>query len=368
MTASVPKADLDTWIGSVHTARDRSQFPDIRKRIQDALYQALLVHGVGDIAVNGDVAYNMMLLLAGRGALPKFFGPVSAADPPGFRTANQLYQPLDASRLHSDVALAAKLARSVEVTNEFVFGTIDDALLVVKDGLRLWPDVGELWRQSGVIAIAQGRYADAISDLGRASSIKPDMIHLQQPLTRAHELLADATRGARGEYLDATLAFHRTPLQVLTLDVASFGVYTLYWFIRNRRLAERRLGIKPMPIWQWVVPLWNVIVYYSSAIIIGKRVKAAGIDYRVPFVWQAVALMIISSLWRLPNPWWLLSLASSLALATMHVSLNRAEKLDYPTLASPRLTVWEYIIIVVGLALLALAIIGTLMPDTTPVK
>jgi hypothetical protein len=51
----------------------------------------------------------------------------------------------------------------------------------------------------------------------------------------------------------------------LLLDLTSFGLYAYYWFIRNHRLAERRLGIAPTPIWHWFIPFFNVFVFYNGA-------------------------------------------------------------------------------------------------------
>ncbi len=358
---SVSKTQLDRWIG-VDSPVERSVFPETRKRAQDALYAALLGHQIGGVALTEGLAHDLMLLLAGAGGSP-------APD------ARQLYASLDPASLDPQISAAAERARAAEVTNAFVFGTLEDAEANANEGVRLWPDSAELCRLTGIVALARGRHADAAANFEHAIALGAEAARVSEPLSHARWLLGHWGPGAQTDGALGTApqpgtipAFHRSPVQVLLLDLTSFGLYAYYWFIRNNRLAERRLGIAPTPIWHWFVPFFNVFVFYNGAATIGKRVEASGLLPAVAFVWQAVALTLISALWRLPEGWWLLSFASSFVLVSMHVSLDHAERIDFPTLGRPRLNGWEYTIIVLGAILSVLAVIGTFLPDTTPAQ
>jgi hypothetical protein len=177
------------------------------------------------------------------------------------------------------------------------------------------------------------------------------------------------SREDAGDYVNPALLFNRTPLQVFLLDLATLGLYSLYWLIRNRRLAEYRLSINPMPYWHYLillVPFWGMVVYVQTASIIGRRVEATGIRYPISFAWQAGLLGLVSTLWRLPDPWWLFAYASAIFLATMQVSLNRAEARDNRSRGKLRLTRWEIAILILGLPFFVIVCAGAFYDSLNP--
>jgi hypothetical protein len=118
--------------------------------------------------------------------------------------------------------------------------------------------------------------------------------------------------------------FNRRPIHVFLLDVATFRFYTIYYLVFNYHAAQVRLGRPPTPGRRviWLLP-YSYFVGFST---IGKRVQV-----RVPM--------------------WLLYVASSALLASMHRKVARAEAADFPTLSRPTLTRAEIVVIVVGLSL-----------------
>lgn len=159
--------------------------------------------------------------------------------------------------------------------------------------------------------------------------------------------------------------FFRTPLQVLILGYASFGFYGVYWLIRGRRIAENRLDLERTSYWYylfWLIPIVAIFSGCKSASIIENRIAVSGTARPViPFWAIAFLYFVVDALWKLPDPYWLISVFSPVYIATMSVSLGRAERTDYPALSWPRLTACEWVILLLGGLVLVLGLIVSAM-------
>ena len=157
--------------------------------------------------------------------------------------------------------------------------------------------------------------------------------------------------------------FFRTPLQVAILGYATFGLYSFYWLIRGRRLAEKCLGESITSYWWylfWIIPIVGLVSGIKCAGMVQDRVVAAGIGRpAVSLGVQTFFLFIIGAFWRLPDPYWLISIIVPVCLlGGMHVALARAERADYPAFRWPRLGVWEWILVIVGGCFWVLMLLG----------
>jgi hypothetical protein len=149
--------------------------------------------------------------------------------------------------------------------------------------------------------------------------------------------------GRSGALAPVTIGLLRTPFQVLFLDYATLGCYSLFWAIRCRRLSELRLGYAPLPYWvslTYVIPLWNVGLLISSLNLTCRRTRAAGIHPPIPFGWQAAAALGVGACCALPSPYSFVACLSSIFIATMQVSLLHAERADRLGPVQ-RLNAWE---------------------------
>ena len=162
--------------------------------------------------------------------------------------------------------------------------------------------------------------------------------------------------------------FYRTPFQIALLSFATLNTYSVYYVIRGLRLAERRMGQRERSYWfaLWlIVPGLNIAYFYGSFNRICERVRTSGVNPPVNFGLQALAMNVVDLLWRLPDPYWLISLLSSILLGTIHMSVAQAERLDEPEYVWPPLNWFEWLLIVLGFAFLSLGMIGTAMTDAT---
>ncbi|HEV2740644.1 MAG TPA: hypothetical protein VGU66_18935 [Candidatus Elarobacter sp.] len=165
--------------------------------------------------------------------------------------------------------------------------------------------------------------------------------------------------------------FERSPLVVFALDVATFGFYGIYYAIRGRRLAARRLDtyqITPYTSAMWLLlPLVNIVLYIGMFNTIGRRVHASGVRTPVLLGLLAFVMVVVSALYRLPDPWWFISLTSSVALGAIHVPVALAERRDDPARTWARLHWFEIVLLVLGgLALIALSLLDPFGESVPP--
>jgi hypothetical protein len=188
MQPPVSKSDIDRWIGYLSNWRQRRQFYDRRKSTQGTLVVALTLEGVGATPVNGDVAYSLMLLIAGRGDIPEIMRDFTSADLPGMESALRLYRDLNTASLSEAVNAAAKATRSIEISNEVAFGTTDRAKYIADGAIRLWPHEPDFYRQHGILMLALGKYPEAVAQLSAARAGNSELLNLAEPLARAERL------------------------------------------------------------------------------------------------------------------------------------------------------------------------------------
>jgi hypothetical protein len=164
--------------------------------------------------------------------------------------------------------------------------------------------------------------------------------------------------------------FERSPLAVFALDVATFSAYSLYYAIRGRRLAERRLDLYQLTsYWSalWLLlPLVNVVVFVGMFNALDRRTRASGVQPRVPLGVLAFIMVVVAALWRLPDPWSFISTLSSVLFAAIHVPVALAERRDDPARRWAKLHWFEIVILVLGSVLVVLVSLGEFI-DTPPV-
>lgn len=188
---------------------------------------------------------------------------------------------------------------------------------------------------------------------------------LSQRLPTAAEVLAElhAADPIHGN------GFYRTPSQVYGLTLVTFGIYALYYLIRGRKLAQRRLGKTEETYWtalKLLIPIYGVFYYFAGWSLIGDRVKVSGIRPFLPVAVLIIPLFMANILWRLPGPIWTpLYFFGIGCFAVIAVFVAEAERKDHPDYSWPRLTVTERVIGAMCTIFSLLALIG-LFEKTKP--
>jgi hypothetical protein len=146
----------------------------------------------------------------------------------------------------------------------------------------------------------------------------------------------------------------------IVLSLCSFSIYQIYWFYQQwkRIRASSREAISPF--WRaffgvlWVIPLLRRI---------RQRAEVGGI--RVG--WGAGALgtlfIVLSVLWRLPDPWWLVTFGSLVALVpAVQTSQEINASANNPEGLNNQYTTANVVTIVLGGLLLVLSVVETVNP------
>jgi hypothetical protein len=164
----------------------------------------------------------------------------------------------------------------------------------------------------------------------------------------------DATPAETSQVLPPFLA---VPVWKLALmSFFTFGTYELYWFYRNwqRVRVREQVDIRPS-----LRALFALFFCYSCF----KRMKtyglARGIAPSPPILLLTILWIVIVISGRLPNPLWLISLLSFVFLLPMQAYANRINWQESPGHdRNARLTAWNWVGILVGGCLIALALMG----------
>ncbi len=176
------------WIGSVGCDNDKANFHVTRKNCQNELFGEVFQTLFGEPAEhNGEIAFLLVHLLSGRCAIPFVRESLRSVNESNLDEADRIFKTVSTEQKSQVNGLAMFLC-SLEVTNETLESHYENALSIADFGVERWPDVGELWRQRGVLKIALGRYSDAARDLAHAKSLNPSMLQLEEPIECATKL------------------------------------------------------------------------------------------------------------------------------------------------------------------------------------
>lgn len=153
------------------------------------------------------------------------------------------------------------------------------------------------------------------------------------------------------------------PISIAKLVLMCFGTlgfYQYYWFYRNWTAHKQRTGEDIFPFWRTV---FGVIFCYPLVRRIGEAASGHGLEVR-GLGWWAAAWIIPSLLWRLPDPYWLVTYLSIFALIPVQRVVNRLNAQVAPGHdANARLNGWNWLAVFPGLPVFALAVWGTFFPE-----
>jgi hypothetical protein len=145
------------------------------------------------------------------------------------------------------------------------------------------------------------------------------------------------------------------------MSTCTFGLYELYWFYKNWVLIKERTQQSIMPFWRaFFAPIWA----YSCFKHIRTSAEENAIPGTLPIGLLAITYFIVQALWRLPDPFWLVSyLSFALMLPANSVALKVNTHLvpDYEN--NSRFSAWNWVGLVLGGSLFVLAILGLVLPE-----
>jgi len=140
----------------------------------------------------------------------------------------------------------------------------------------------------------------------------------------------------------------------------TFGLYEFYWFYRNWQRVRVRQQVDISPFWR---ALFGVIFCYPCFARIQKFGAKQGVDSAPPILVLTIGWIITTIAWRLPNPFWLISLFSFVFVIPVQAYVNRINLAKTPAHdPNSRLTVRNWVGVVIGGILFLLVIVGLFAP------
>lgn len=146
--------------------------------------------------------------------------------------------------------------------------------------------------------------------------------------------------------------------KLIILSVATFGIYEVYWFYKQWKSfkAERDLKVTP-----WARAIFAGIMSYSLFKEVSKALRSADkTRSSLEAGGLAIGYFILMSLWKLPDPYWWLSLFSVAPLIPVQNAINQYWDIKYgKKVVASNFGAWNYIWSIIGGLVILLAIYGT---------
>jgi hypothetical protein len=131
-----------------------------------------------------------------------------------------------------------------------------------------------------------------------------------------------APRRARQQYFGVS----KPKLAVLSL--VTFGLYEIYWFYKNWKLVKIRTGQNIRPFWRAVFAIFYCYSLFKS---VKQSANSLGIPCQMSPGLLTCAYIVLSAMWDLPDPFWLVSLLAFLPLVSVQGVINEVNAKAAPT-------------------------------------
>jgi hypothetical protein len=171
--------------------------------------------------------------------------------------------------------------------------------------------------------------------------------------------IAEPGTGAIGG--DRAPFFAVSLVKLAAMSVCTFGIYELYWFYKNWQLVQEREKIAILPFWRAFFAYFFCIQCFSRIRAFAQSVSP---DASLPAVPLAAGWIAATLLWRLPDPFWLVSMLSFLFLLPVQAMANWINATVAPGHdPNRRFTACNIAAVVAGGIITVLAVIAAFNPD-----
>ena len=149
--------------------------------------------------------------------------------------------------------------------------------------------------------------------------------------------------------------------KAFVMSLVTVGFYQVYWFYRHWSLIRGRDRSDIMPVMRAIFAIFFVFQLF-------KRFREDGATYGVPDSFAAGALatayILLQFTSRLPDPWWLIYLASCGVIAVAQQYANKVNVAAAPEHErNESYSGWNWVGIVLGGLCLMLVMVGLFVPE-----
>lgn len=155
---------------------------------------------------------------------------------------------------------------------------------------------------------------------------------------------------------DKPVFFAPSTFKLGAMALATFGLYTVYWFWRNWQAIQRETGAS---LWPWARALFCPLWSFSCFSQLGQMARGRRRELAFPVALLGIMFLVLNLAGRLNNGGALLGLLSFMPLLPVNALLrqyHRDERIDSTRM--DRLTVWHILLLIGGGLLLMLGVVG----------
>jgi hypothetical protein len=143
--------------------------------------------------------------------------------------------------------------------------------------------------------------------------------------------------------------------KLVVLSVCSLGIYELYWFYKNWQIVRARERSDISPLWRAVFGFFFCYAMFKRVREYDAQTGGAG---ALPAGALAAGWVVVTFLWQLPDRYSLMANLSCLFMVPVQAVANRINGGADPHNKNARFTVWNWLTVALGSAVLVLDACG----------
>lgn len=158
---------------------------------------------------------------------------------------------------------------------------------------------------------------------------------------------------------DAPVFFPVSRTKLLVLSFCTLGLYQYYWFYKNWRGIRDRTNEDISPFWRAFFAIFFCYQLFDRVRRHDPASPASGLNAGA----LAAAWIILTLLWKLPDPYGLLVFFAIFALLPVQAAMNAVNHKAAPNHnPNTRFSAWNWVAVALGGPFFLLAVYGTFLP------
>ena len=155
--------------------------------------------------------------------------------------------------------------------------------------------------------------------------------------------------------------FSVSKTKLIVMSICSWGIYEIYWFYKNWKLIQERTEKKMHPFWR---AIFAIFFCYNLFKIVRNTSDSHGIQLGINPGGLAAGYILLSFAYKLPDPFWLLSLLTFIPLLPIQRVINDINAKITPNAeVNNRFSGKNIAVIIIGAILFFLVFVGMFVPE-----
>ena len=194
--------------------------------------------------------------------------------------------------------------------------------------------------------------------LKRLPTTGPQLNSNPNPYAPPTSVVADVP-AASVEGASAIAFFPASVTKVVVLSFCTLGLYQYYWFYRNWKIIRDRTNEGMYPFWRAFF-----VLFFCHSLF--KRIREYRSDLPASSLGAgplAAVWIVLTLLWKLPDPYWLVSYLPALVLVPVQRAINSINLVVAPAHEpNSRFSAWNWVTVALGGPFFLLVIYAAMSP------